>query len=61
MDLRCESRILFGIIDHSEVEVKCRSHRCGAGEGVVVLHRFSLATGELVATNRYKNPRKGTA
>jgi hypothetical protein len=58
-ELRCDTRILFGIIDGNSIEVKCKSHRCGAGEGVVVLHRFSLETGELIGTNRYKNPPPG--
>ncbi len=59
IELRCDMRILFGIIDGEAIEVKCKSHRCGAGDGVVVLHRFSLETGELIGTNRYRNPRKG--
>jgi hypothetical protein len=60
MELRCDSGILFGIIDEEAqtIEFKCRSTRCGAGPGVVVLHRFSLRTGELIDTKRFRNPRK---
>lgn len=61
MELRCSSSILFGIIDSDTVEVKCRSQRCGAEKGVVVLHRFSLSTGELINTKRYRNARKEVA
>ena len=55
-DLRCNNSILFGFVDDNVLEVKCRSSRCGAGKGVVVLHRFDIATGRLLSTNRYKNP-----
>lgn len=55
-DLRCDNSILFGVVDGNILEVKCRSARCGAGKGVVVIHRFSLPGGELIATKQYKNP-----
>jgi hypothetical protein len=38
------------------IEVKCRSRFCGSGSGVVVLHRFSRATGELMSTKRFADP-----
>lgn len=41
MDLRCENGIKFGEVTRGFFEVKCRSKRCGAEPGVVVLHRFS--------------------
>jgi hypothetical protein len=56
MELRCDTRILFGILEEDILEVKCRSQRCGAGDGVVVLHRFSISTGQLIGTNQYRNP-----
>ena len=56
MELRCPSRILFGILEGGVIEIKCRSQRCGAGQGKVVLHRFSIATGELIETKKYKDP-----
>lgn len=58
MDLRCDNSILFGVIEDGVIEVKCRSSRCGAGNGVVVLHRFNLTDGRLVSTATYKNPVK---
>lgn len=57
MDLRCDSKILHGKLDVGEtIEVKCRSNRCGHGPGVVVVHRFSVSTGELQETLRFKQP-----
>jgi hypothetical protein len=60
-DLRCDNLILFGVVDNDVLEVKCRSSRCGAGKGVVVLHRFDISTGKLLSTNRYKNPMRRNA
>lgn len=60
-ELRCDNGILFAQVAFSEilgehlVEVKCRSSRCGAGPGVVVLHLFTLS-GELHDTRRYRDP-----
>jgi hypothetical protein len=54
MDLRCPNGIKFGEIDEGLIEVKCRSSRCGAGTGVVVLHRFDPRTGILVETKRFR-------
>jgi hypothetical protein len=56
MDLRCDNGILFGRLEDDVVEVKCRSRRCGYEPGVVVLHRFSVLTGELKGTNLFKDP-----
>jgi hypothetical protein len=58
MDLRCDNGILFGQILPEEglLEVKCRSRRCGHGDGEVVLHRFDLQTGELQGTLKFKQP-----
>lgn len=58
MELRCGNGILFGVILPEEglVEVKCRSRRCGHEAGEVILHRFSLKTGELQGTLKFKNP-----
>ena len=54
MDLRCENGIKFGEITPDFFEVKCRSKRCGAVAGVVVLHRFSH-DGGLQQTLRFKD------
>jgi hypothetical protein len=60
-ELRCENGILFAVLDDGVVKVKCRSHRCGAGVGKVVIHRFDAGSGILLDTRRYKDPatRKG--
>jgi hypothetical protein len=56
MELRCEAK-LHGIVEDGQgtLEVKCDSRFCGHRPGVVVLHRFNLATGE-VTTHRFANP-----
>lgn len=41
-ELRCPNGILFGTFDDGIIEVKCRSARCGARAGVVILHRFDI-------------------
>jgi hypothetical protein len=55
MDLRCEAK-KHGEIDGNIVEIKCSSRFCGAGPGVVVIHRFDAETGELTETRRFKDP-----
>ena len=61
-ELRCENVTLHGILIESGVlEVKCRSSYCGAGVGKVVIHRFDVATGDLLETRKFRDPvtRKG--
>lgn len=53
--LRCASK-LHGILATGTIEVKCDSRFCGAGQGWAVYHTFDLATGELLNTNKFKNP-----
>lgn len=55
MDLRCPAK-KHGELNDAVVEIKCSSRFCGAGPGVVVIHRFAVATGELVETHRFKDP-----
>lgn len=55
MELRCESKLHGITTDDGFVEVKCNSRFCGAGPGVVVLHKFDLHTGA-VKTTRYREP-----
>lgn len=58
MELRCLNGIMFGKLDLGYIEVKCRSSRCGAVPGdVVVIHRFDAQTGKLVETQRFRDPR----
>jgi hypothetical protein len=60
-ELRCENSILFGILDDGKVKVKCKSTRCGAGVGRVVIHSFDTITGVLLETRKFRDPvtRKG--
>lgn len=55
MDLRCDGK-LHGKVDDGVIEVTCKSRFCGWRPGIVVLHRFDLASGELTGTQRFKNP-----
>ena len=55
-ELRCPNRILFGDLEDGILEVKCKSARCGARPGVVVLHHFDMHTGQPLETKVYKNP-----
>lgn len=63
MDLRCENK------KHAEfgdgiISIKCSSRFCGAGSGVVVIHRWNALTGEQLETYRFRDPipvgQKGT-
>jgi hypothetical protein len=56
MELRCENKILHGIIEDGFLDVKCRSSRCGARRGVVVIHRFSISSWVLLETKVYQDP-----
>lgn len=58
VELRCDNGIKFGELlpeDHS-MEVKCRSARCGAERGVVVLHEFDVLNGNLISTRVFREP-----
>lgn len=55
-DLRCENGIKFGELYEDSLEVKCRSSRCGARPGVVVIHKFDSSTGVLLETSRFQDP-----
>ena len=55
MDVRCRSKLHGRLIDGGLFEVACGSAFCGKKPGVVVLHRFNIATGELVETLRFKD------
>jgi len=58
-DLRCGSKkhgVL--ILEKNAIETKCDSRFCGSQRGVVVLHRFSIESGALLETIRYKNPER---
>jgi hypothetical protein len=53
--LRC-SGTTHAHLDGEVLEVKCDSRICGAERGVVVLHRFSTATGQLLETKKFSDP-----
>lgn len=55
-DLRCPSKKHAVLVPGEYLETKCDSRFCGAQRGVVVLHRFDLQTGAMIATIQYKNP-----
>lgn len=57
-DLRCESK-KHGELQDNAVEVKCSSRFCGANPDVVVIHRFDVRTGELLATRKFKSIKIG--
>lgn len=57
MQLRCPSRIHGIVVSEGRIEVKCGSKHCGAESGTTVLHYFDLATGELVETRKFKEPK----
>lgn len=56
MELRCSSKKHGELTDEGLFEVKCSSRFCGAGPGVVVLHRFNPQTGLIVKTLRFRDP-----
>jgi hypothetical protein len=60
VELRCDNGIKFGELFPEEtiLEVKCRSARCGAAHGVIVIHSFDLGTGKLVGTETFRDPAK---
>lgn len=55
-ELRCPNSIKFGDLDDGVIETKCRSRRCGAQPGVVVVHRFDAVTGAFLGTRKFKDP-----
>jgi hypothetical protein len=61
VDLRCPNK-KHGVVlvpssnEDAVVEIQCRSRWCGAMPGVIVLHRFSVSTGDLVETRKYRSP-----
>jgi hypothetical protein len=60
MELRCQHRI-NAVIDGDVIEISCRSRLCGKRPGVVVIHRFSVTTGKLIETKRFRDPVNETA
>lgn len=55
VEVRCPSRIQFRV-ENGQIEMACHSKRCGAGNGVVVLHYYNEETYEFIRTVKFKNP-----
>jgi hypothetical protein len=57
-ELRCDNGIKFGelVLESGVLEVKCRSSRCGAGRGIIVIHAFDTGTGKLIGTEIFREP-----
>jgi len=55
--LRCPNT-MHGELDEESgiLEVKCTSKRCGAGNGVIVMHKFDLHTGKMLDTKKFSDP-----
>jgi len=62
VEIRCPNKKHGELeIDEGFLKVKCSSRLdgCGAGSGMVVIHKFDLKSGKLVETFKFKNPQKG--
>jgi len=59
VELRCDNGALHGIFrqHHGQncIEIKCSNWYCTKGKTVTTFHYYSLETGALVDTVRYKN------
>lgn len=55
MEIRCPHK-KFAELEEGRIEVKCSSKFCGAGPGVIVLHRFDAITGKMLDTKRFRDP-----
>lgn len=52
-EFRCNR--LHGILnEHGQLEVTCRSRFCGWEPGIIVLHYFDVATGQLLQTQKFQ-------
>lgn len=58
-ELRCDNKFHGELFPEDGIlEVKCRSAFCGAGPGIVVLHRFDIQSGKMVETLKFRDPGK---
>lgn len=56
--LRCDGT-LHGIVSDDAtgtLERPCKHYRCGYVKGIIILHTFSLDTGQVVQTKRFREP-----
>lgn len=58
VDLRCDSSLYGRLTDERWLEVRCRRRACGYVKGTVILHTIDIKTGEVVHTDRFRDPRK---
>jgi|HubBroStandDraft_5_1064220.scaffolds.fasta_scaffold1162087_1 hypothetical protein len=57
IELRCPGTMHGRIdLDRMTLEVKCKRRGCGHGPLTVVIHTFSLETGLLMSTRRFREP-----
>lgn len=57
--LRCDNKMHGIVVADGVIEFKCDSRFCGAAPGIIVLHRFDIASGKMIETHKYKNPNGG--
>jgi hypothetical protein len=55
VELRCDKRLHGVLTSDGVLEVACRSALCGHRDGVVVIHRFDVQSGNLIDTVKYKD------
>jgi len=51
--LECPNKLHGILVDGDVIETKCNSKFCGHRPGIVVLHRWSIATGDLLETRKF--------
>lgn len=56
MDVRCRHKKHGEIHEGTILEIRCQSRFCGAGNGVVVIHRWSLPSGERLNDKQFRDP-----
>lgn len=56
-DIRCDKK-LHAVFNEEElwIEIRCHSRFCGYRAGVVVVHRFSTLSWELIDTRVFRDP-----
>lgn len=54
VDLRCVRK--HAELNDGLIEIRCRSVHCGFRAGILVIHKFDSLTGELLETNRFRDP-----
>jgi hypothetical protein len=52
-EVRCPNKLHL-ILGDGFVETTCNSKFCGKAPGIVVLHRWSIETGDLIQTLKFK-------